>query len=65
MTLDQARKVYHEIREIKKRYGISYSDFHEEEREGEVRFVNVTLKLKIDPEKKVLTKKSYFDTYLM
>ncbi len=56
MTLDQARKLYHEIREIKKRYGISYSDFHEEERDGEVRFVNVTLKLKIDPVKKSLDK---------
>ncbi len=56
MTLDQARKLHQEIKEIKKRYGISYSDYHEEEREGEVRFVNITLRAKIDPNKKDLTR---------
>lgn len=49
MTLDQARKLRQEINELKRRYGITYSDFHEEERDGELRFVNITLKAKIDP----------------
>lgn len=48
MTLDQAKKFYQEIKDLKKRFGVCYSDYHEEERDGEVKFVNVTLKLKID-----------------
>lgn len=52
MTLDQARKFYQEIKEIKKRYGICYSDYHEVEKEGEIRLVNVTLKINIDAPKK-------------
>ena len=48
MTLDQAKKLYQEIKEIKKRYGVCYSDYHEEERDGEIKFVGVTLKIKID-----------------
>lgn len=44
MTLDQARKICDEI--IKK-HG-HYCDYHEERREGEIKFVNLTLKLKID-----------------
>ena len=48
MTLEQAKKFYQEIKEIKKRYGITYSDYHEEECDGEIKLVNVTLKIKID-----------------
>lgn len=48
MTLEQAKKFYQEIKEIKKRYGVSYSDYHEEESDGEIKFVNVTLKIKIE-----------------
>ena len=57
MTLDQAKEFYREIKDLKKRYGVSYSDYHEEERDGEVRFVNITLRAKIDPERKRLDKK--------
>ena len=48
MKLEEAKRLYQEIKEIKKRYGICYSDYHEEERDGEIKFVNVTLKIKID-----------------
>jgi aspartyl/asparaginyl beta-hydroxylase (cupin superfamily) len=48
MTLEQAKKLYQEIKELKKRYGISYSEYHEEERDGEIRLVNVILKIRID-----------------
>ncbi len=48
MTIEEARIFYQEIKKIKNRYGISYSDYHEEERDGEIKFVNVTLKIKID-----------------
>jgi hypothetical protein len=44
MTIDQARKV---CEEIIKQHGL-YCDYHEERREGEVKFVNLTLRLKID-----------------
>ncbi len=57
MTLEEAKKFYHEIKEIKRRYGVSYSDYHEEECDGEIRFVNITLRAKIDPEKKRVDKK--------
>jgi len=50
MTIEEARIFYQEIRQIKKRYGVSFSDYHEEECDGTIRFVNVTLRLKIDPE---------------
>jgi len=53
VTLDQARKICDEI--IQK-YG-HYCDYHEERREGEIKFVNLTLRLKIDQEKKRLNKK--------
>jgi hypothetical protein len=49
LTLDHAKEFYREIRELKKRYGVSYSDYHEEERDGQVRFVNITVRAKIDP----------------
>ena len=48
MKLEEAKRLYQEIKEIKKRYGICYSDYHEEECDGEIKFVNVTLKIKID-----------------
>ena len=54
LKLEQARKLHQEIKEIKRRYGISYSDYHEEECDGEVRFVNITLRAKIEPERKSL-----------
>lgn len=53
MTLSDARKICEEIIE---KHG-QYCDYHEERREGEIKFVNLTLKLKICPGKKVLTKK--------
>jgi len=43
MTLDQARKICQEIIE---KHG-HYCDYHEERRGGEIKFVNLTLKLKI------------------
>ena len=49
MTLDQAKKFYQEIKDLQRRYGVSYSDYHEEECDGEIRFMNITLKAKIDP----------------
>jgi hypothetical protein len=51
MTLDQARKICDEI--IKK-HG-HYCDYHEERREGEIKFVSLTLRLKIDPPCGILT----------
>lgn len=50
MTLGQARKI---CEEIIQQYGF-YCDYHEERREGQVKFINLTLRLKIDPEDKVL-----------
>jgi len=57
MTLDQARKFYQDIKDLKRRYGVSYSDYHEEERDGEIRFVNITVKAKIDPLPRKMVKK--------
>ncbi len=56
MTIEEARIFYQEIRKLKRRYGISYSDYHEEECDGEIKFVNITLKAKIAPEKKSVDK---------
>ncbi len=53
MTLDEAKQFYQVIKDLKKRYGISYSDYHEEECDGEIRFVNIVLKLKIERKKRV------------
>ncbi len=47
MTLDQAKKI---CEEIIKEHG-HYCDYHEERREGEIKFVNLTLRLKIDQSK--------------
>ena len=55
MTLDQAREI---CEEIIKKHGL-YCDYHEERREGEIKFVNLTLRLKIDSEKKDLTRKAH------
>ena len=52
MTLDEARKI---CDQIIKEHGL-FCDYHEERREGEIKFVNLMLRLKIDPQKKVLTK---------
>jgi len=48
LTLDEARKI---CDQIIKDHGL-YCDYHEERREGEIKFVNLTLRLKIEPEKK-------------
>ena len=53
MKLEDARKICDEIIE---KYG-HYCDYHEERREGQIKFVNLTVRLKIDPEKKRLDKK--------
>jgi hypothetical protein len=57
MTLDQAKEFYQKIRDLKKRYSVCFSDYHEEERDGEIKFVNVTLRMKID--KKVAPVKNH------
>jgi hypothetical protein len=44
MNLEQARKI---CEQIMREHGL-YCDYHEERREGEVRFVNLTLRFKID-----------------
>ena len=54
MTLDQARKICEEIIE---KHGL-YCDYLEERREGEIKFVNLTLRLKINFETKKNTRKS-------
>jgi hypothetical protein len=54
MTLQDARKI---CEEIIKKHG-HYCDYHEERREGEIKFLNLTLKLKIDPEKKSVDKRN-------
>jgi hypothetical protein len=54
MTLEQARKICEEIIE---KHG-HYCDYHEERREGEIKFVNLTLRLKICPGKKSLDKET-------
>ena len=38
MILEQAKKFYREIKELKRRYGITYSDYHEEENDGETHY---------------------------
>jgi hypothetical protein len=45
MRLEEARKI---CEEIIQKHG-HYCDYHEERREGEIKFVNLTLRLKIDP----------------
>jgi len=44
LTLEEARKICEEIIE---KYG-AYCDYLEERREGEIKFVNLTLRFKID-----------------
>ncbi len=50
MTLDQARKI---ISEIKKRYGIRFSEYQEKEQDGELNTIYFTIKFKIDPPERV------------
>ena len=50
MTLDQARKLCEEIID---KYRISHSNCHEERVDGEVKFVHLTLKIKINAKKNI------------
>lgn len=45
MTLEEARKAYNEICE---RYGITHSDCHERRADGKIKFVHITLDIKIE-----------------
>jgi len=49
MTLDQARKIIHDIHE---RYGIRFSEVQEKREEGQIKTIYVTLKFKVDPGEK-------------
>lgn len=55
MKLEDARKIIDEIHE---RYGIRFSEVQEKREEGQIRTIYVTLKFRIEPEKKEL-KKTY------
>jgi hypothetical protein len=47
MTLDQARNI---VEEIIQRYGITHSTCHEERTDGSVKFLRLTISLKIEDE---------------
>jgi len=45
MTLVEAKKI---IAEIIERYKVNFCDYHEEHREGKVKFIHLVIKLKIE-----------------
>jgi|GEM_PF-6611086 len=47
MTLEEARRICNEVIE---KYG-SYCDYQEERRDGEIKFINLTLRFKIEQTK--------------
>jgi hypothetical protein len=47
LRLDQARKI---CEEIKQKYGITFSDYKEEQREGKIRLVSFTARFWINEE---------------
>ncbi len=55
MIIEEAKRI---IEDIQTRYGIDFSNYHEERREGRVKFIYFALKLKIDEPSESLKKGS-------